>query len=46
MADEIVSPNNWIVMAGGHLSTEDKVVLTLKCVLMPMHKASTCIVGT
>ena len=43
MADEIVSPNNWIVKAGGHLAAEDKLILPMKCVLMPMHQASTII---
>jgi len=43
MADEIVSPNNWIVRAGGHLSAEDKLILPMKCVLMQLHQASTSI---
>lgn len=43
MAYEIVSPNNWIIRAGGHLSENDKLIQPMKCVLMPMHHASTSI---
>jgi len=43
MADDIISPKNWIVRAGGHLTTEDKLVLPMKCVLVPIHQASTSI---
>ena len=43
MADEIVSPNKWITKAGGYLSVEDKLIFPMKCILMPMHQASTSI---
>jgi len=43
MVDEIVSPNNWIIKAKGYLTTEDKLILPLKCILIPMHQASTSI---
>ena len=43
MVDEIVSPNSWITKAKGYLSAEDKLILPMKCTLIPMHQASTSI---
>jgi len=43
MADEIISPNSWLIKAGAYISFEDKIILPLKCVLIPMHHASTSI---
>ncbi len=38
MVDEIVSPNSWITKAKGYLSAEDKLILPMKCTLIPMHQ--------
>lgn len=43
MPDTIVSPNDWFVKAGVRLTPDDKLVLPLKCVLLPIHQASICI---
>ncbi len=43
MSDEIISPNEWISKAGGHLTKEDKVILPIRAILIPMHNASTSI---
>lgn len=43
MNEEIISPNKWITRAGGHLTKDDKVILPLKAILVPMHNASTSI---
>ena len=40
MSNEIISPNNWITRAGGHLTIDDKVHLPIKAILVPMHHAS------
>jgi len=43
MSHELISPNNWITKAGGHLSRDGKIRLPIRAILLPMHHASTSI---